>query len=158
MLIKRIKAVNYKTYLNLDLDLSVDPERPIILIGGKNGGGKTTLFEAICGALYGLKIKSKREFEQLLNDGAGKNSPEIILELLFTGQVLNQEQWVNNLNRKGTMARNGQICTILRIFVANLVGRAICQTCDWAQVYIESSLLIAWLTTKLELLPALTKG
>lgn len=92
MLIKRIKAVNYKTYLNLDLDLSVDPERPIILIGGKNGGGKTTLFEAICGALYGLKIKSKREFEQLLNDGAGKNSPEIILELLFTGQVLNQEQ------------------------------------------------------------------
>ena len=89
MLIKRIKISNYKTYLNLDLDLSVDADRPIILIGGGNGGGKTTLFEAICGALYGLKIKTKRQFESLLNDGArGKAAPKIILELTFEGIVL----------------------------------------------------------------------
>lgn len=49
MIIKRIKIKNYKTYLSLDLDLSVNPDQPIILIGGMNGGGKTTLFEAICG-------------------------------------------------------------------------------------------------------------
>ena len=59
MIIKRIKINNYKTYLNLDLDLSVDYERPIILIGVMNGVGKTTLFEAICGAWYGLRIKDK---------------------------------------------------------------------------------------------------
>ena len=53
MLIKNIKVSNYKTYQSLDLDLNVEPERPIILIGAKNGGGKTTLFEAIYGALYG---------------------------------------------------------------------------------------------------------
>ena len=47
MLIQRIKISNYKTYLSLDLDLTVDDDRPIILIGGANGGGKTTLFEAI---------------------------------------------------------------------------------------------------------------
>ena len=56
MVIKHIKIRNYKTYLSLDLDLSTAKYRPIILIGGMNGGGKTTLFEAICGALYGLKI------------------------------------------------------------------------------------------------------
>ena len=93
MIIKSIKIKNYKTYLSLDLDLSVKSDRPIILIGGMNGGGKTTLFEAICGALYGLKIKDKDHFNELLNNGAiGKVSPEISLELTFEGMVLGQVQ------------------------------------------------------------------
>ena len=70
MLIQKIKISNFKTYLSLDLDLTVDDDRPIILIGGSNGGGKTTLFEAISGALYGLKIESKEHFMELLNQGA----------------------------------------------------------------------------------------
>ena len=58
-----------------------------------NGGGKTTLFEAICGALYGLKIKDKAHFYELLNNGAiGKVAPEIYLELSFEGMVLGQNQ------------------------------------------------------------------
>ena len=93
MQIKKIKAKNFKTYLDLDLDLSVIEECPIILIGGMNGGGKTTLFEAIYGALYGLNIKNKKHFEELLNNGAlGKVEPKIELELVFTGQVLHQTQ------------------------------------------------------------------
>ncbi len=89
MLIKRIKISNYKTYLSLDLDLSVSQDKPIILIGGGNGGGKTTLFEAICGALYGLKIKNKKQFYSLLNDGARDNTPpKIDLEITFEGMVL----------------------------------------------------------------------
>jgi len=93
MLIKRIKAKNFKTYLDLDLDLSVADDKPIILIGGKNGGGKTTLFEAIYGALYGLKINSARQFKELLNAGAlGREEAKIMLELHFSGKVLNQEQ------------------------------------------------------------------
>jgi len=93
MIIKRIKTKNYKTYLSLDLDLSVKPDQPIILIGGMNGGGKTTLFEAICGALYGLKIKNKAHFQELLNNGAiGKVESTIILELTFEGMVLGRMQ------------------------------------------------------------------
>lgn len=93
MLIKKIKAKNFKTYLNLDLDISVEQDRPIILIGGANGGGKTTLFEAIYGALYGLRINNAKQFKELLNAGAiGKEDEKIILELHFTGKVLNEEQ------------------------------------------------------------------
>lgn len=93
MIITNIKIKNYKTYLSLDLDLTVKEDRPIILIGGMNGGGKTTLFEAICGALYGLKIKDKDHFKELLNNGAiGIEKPEIMLELSFDGLVLGQKK------------------------------------------------------------------
>ncbi len=93
MLIKRIKAKNFKTYLKLDLNIQTDPDLPIILIGGANGGGKTTFFEAIYGALYGLKINTELQFRQLLNAGAiGHEEEKIVLELHFSGMVLNEEQ------------------------------------------------------------------
>ena len=93
MLIQKIKISNFKTYLSLDLDLTVDDDRPIILIGGSNGGGKTTLFEAISGALYGLKIERKEHFMELLNQGAINTvKPEISLQITFVGKVLGQQQ------------------------------------------------------------------
>lgn len=93
MVIKRVRVSNYKTYQSLDLDLSVREQQPIILIGGLNGGGKTTLFEAIYGALYGLKISNKEEFLDLLNDGTIDTVQQRIeLEVTFTGYVLGIEQ------------------------------------------------------------------
>lgn len=92
MLIKTIKAKNFKTYLNLDLDISVNQDKPIVLIGGANGGGKTTFFEAIYGALYGLHISNAKQFNELLNAGRFFEEEKITLELHFSGKVLNEEQ------------------------------------------------------------------
>ena len=89
MQINHIHVENYKTYLNLDLDISViNEEKPIILIGGMNGSGKTTLFDAIYGALYGLEIRDERHFRELFNSGVtdiiGKR---IVLEIDFEGMI-----------------------------------------------------------------------
>ena len=95
MKLKRIYIENYKTYRNLDLNLEVTGDRPIILIGGANGCGKTTLFDAIYHALYGLKIANKRQFEEIFNSGVknecGIEGKSIKLEITFSGVVLGQE-------------------------------------------------------------------
>lgn len=90
MHIKRLIVKNFKTYRDLDLDLDVKDKKSIILIGGKNGGGKTTLFQAINAALYGLTIRDAKDYESLVNASwlDKRKEQDIMFEITFTGYVL----------------------------------------------------------------------
>lgn len=90
MQIKRLIVKNFKTYRDLDLDLDVKDKKSIILIGGKNGGGKTTLFQAINAALYGLTIRDAKDYESLVNASwlDKRKEQDIMFEITFTGYVL----------------------------------------------------------------------
>ena len=108
MLITRIRAKNFKTYKDLDLNLEVEEDKPIILIGGMNGGGKTTLFQAIYHALYGLNIRNKEHFRQLLNATTPlENNTLIELDIDFKGRVLLSDYFYR-ITRRYTLNPNDQ--------------------------------------------------
>lgn len=54
MKICKLKLNNFSSYEgNITIDFRTKKNRPIVLIGGQNGAGKTSIFEAIKIALYG---------------------------------------------------------------------------------------------------------
>lgn len=57
MKIKRITLYNIGPYVGKNtFEFSIDRDKSIVLIGGKNGAGKTTFFKAIKTCLYGCKV------------------------------------------------------------------------------------------------------
>ena len=57
MKIKRISLYNIGPYVGINtFDFTVARDQNIVLIGGKNGAGKTTFFKAIKTCLYGCKV------------------------------------------------------------------------------------------------------
>ena len=61
MIIKSLKLHNFGVYAG-DNEFVFDGKKPIVLIGGMNGRGKTTFLEAILLALYGSNSFAYREW------------------------------------------------------------------------------------------------
>ncbi|WP_227939008.1 DNA sulfur modification protein DndD [Alkalihalobacillus deserti] len=75
MLLKRLIFDNYKTYYgHQELDLYIPPQaqqeenKNIILIGGLNGAGKTTILKAILFVLFGKRGMSDTEYKRLFSN------------------------------------------------------------------------------------------
>ena len=75
MLLKKLEFVNYKTYYGhqeVDLYIPEDERKEngknIILLGGLNGAGKTTILKAILYILFGKRGMTETEYKRLFSN------------------------------------------------------------------------------------------
>ncbi|TIM30554.1 MAG: hypothetical protein E5Y63_11455 [Mesorhizobium sp.] len=71
---RRIHLQNWKAFQRAELDFSAPPERPVALIGGNNGNGKTSILEALAVGLYGVRAHIDRS--RLSREGGDGIAPK----------------------------------------------------------------------------------
>ena len=90
------------------------PERPVVLIGGLNGGGKTTLLDALQLGLFGPHAKISNRgtlgYQEYLSRSIhhGKSASEAAIEIRFRYTIEGREEQYR-LHR--SWRRNGKGCT-----------------------------------------------
>lgn len=118
---------NYGVYADKStFDLSTSPDKPIILIGGLNGAGKSTIFECIMVALYGKtylgRRVTKKEYTEFVANRVhkhkGRRADYASIEIAFRfyhngsddGYVINRSWTVNGPSVLETFAvyKNGK--------------------------------------------------
>ena len=109
MLLQKIVLENYGIYRDQNVfDFATTKDKPIILCGGKNGGGKTTLFESVMLCLYGQNFSEKKlgkkEYDKILDNkihkyGTSKQEKDTSITIEFLYYHFNREQ--KNKENKG---------------------------------------------------------
>lgn len=125
MELKRVRLYNFSSYAGeADFDFSTSKEQSIVLIGGNNGAGKTSLFTAIKLALYGplcfryqgknaqysarikelinhdafteSEVRTYIEVEMALPIGQSCSTYIVHREWNYTGQRIHETYWVSD--------------------------------------------------------------
>jgi len=90
MLIEKLVICNIGIFRGLnEFDLRPSPNRPIVLIGGENGAGKTTILESIQWTLFGQLVRTPRR------EGASRGSyPKYLENLMHRGKDESEDSFV----------------------------------------------------------------
>lgn len=110
MIITEVVITDFRNYSGVNkLDLETDDTHNIVLIGGQNGAGKTSMVDAIRLCLYGNRfngtVLSDSKYQQYLRSVCNKNSKgglSISLEI-----ILNEENPPISINVERTFKKNG---------------------------------------------------
>ena len=128
MILNRLALVNFGVYRGKhEFDLRPEVAKPIIILGGKNGTGKTTLLEAMQLCLYGplafeesmSQLTNRSEYEHQLSGRIHKNpngalSPDwASVELEFAYSIAGERQ-TYTVERAWT-EKNGHVEETLRV-------------------------------------------
>ncbi|MBG0814641.1 DNA sulfur modification protein DndD [Planomonospora sp. ID82291] len=142
MLLHEITLENFGAYKGSNpLTLSPKPGRPIILIGGLNGCGKTTLLDAIQLALYGSRARCSgrgaRSYESFLRDSVNRQADPKAASVTLHFSVM-----IEGTERQYEVERSWKITgksvpETLRVFIDGKHDKAV--STNWAD-YIEDLL------------------
>lgn len=80
-----IEMTNFGPYAHQKIDFTKFAEQPFFLISGKTGSGKTTIFDAMCFALYGSTSGDDRE-ASAMRSGFAKDSEKTEVQFIFEHQ------------------------------------------------------------------------
>jgi DNA sulfur modification protein DndD len=122
MLLHNITLENFGAYKGKHtLDLTTRPGKPIILIGGLNGCGKTTLLDAIQLALYGNRARcsgrGSRSYDSYLRDSVNRQaSPKRARLTLEFSITVEAEERLYRLVRSWRVSGNS-VTEFLNVFV-----------------------------------------
>lgn len=120
MIIKRLVLHNFGIYANTN-EFQFQGEKPVVLIGGLNGRGKTTFLESILIALYGSNsfayIESKyKSYNQYLRSyvNTSDKSMETYIELEFSMDATGQEIYTIKRSWNSKTARTSEHIEVLK--------------------------------------------
>lgn len=120
MIFEELKLKNFGIYKGEQIiDLSIkDANKPIILIGGLNGCGKTTFLDAIQLVLYGkiakLSNSHNKFYDEYLKDSIHKNEKQASIELLFSASISGEIN-VIRIIRSWSLLSNGSIHEVFTV-------------------------------------------
>ena len=89
-----------------EIDFEQFEERGLFLISGDTGAGKTTIFDAICFALYGTTSGTYRDTKNLRSEYA-KDNVESFVDFYFTHQGKNSWTFISLTRGRNTMCGGG---------------------------------------------------
>ena len=124
MIIKKLQLHNFGVYAG-DNEFIFEGNKPVVLIGGMNGRGKTTFLEAVLLALYGSNSFAYSESKQrsyiqylrsFVNRGSDDQTCSVELEFEINNEIkenyIVRREWmplVNELKSRYLYIRMGRI-------------------------------------------------